>query len=80
MFEASPVAKGAARVRSWIKSGGLTNAAIAAQSGVDEKIIRLLRMDKGNPTVGTLTKIEAVVPPDWMPTSAAKRPPRRKAA
>lgn len=78
MSEAPEFAKAADRVRSWIKNSGLSNAALAAQSGVDEKIIRLLKADKGNPTLETLTKLAVAMPANWQ--DGETPPKKRKAA
>lgn len=67
MPEVTEVAKTVGRLRSWIDKGGLSVAAIAEQSGVDEKIIRFIKDGKGNPTVKTLMKLEEVLPKDWQP-------------
>lgn len=65
MSEVPEVAKTVSRVRSWIENSGLSVAAIAEQSGVDEKIIRFVKQGKGNPTVKTLQNLETIIPADW---------------
>lgn len=67
MPEAPEVAQIVSRLRAFIDKGGLSVADIADRSGVDEKIIRLIRKGDGNPTINTLEKLEKLVPGDWQP-------------
>jgi transcriptional regulator with XRE-family HTH domain len=65
MSDVPELAKSISRLRSWINESGLTNIAIAAQAGVDEKLVRLVKKGAGNPTVDTLSKLESLIPSDW---------------
>ncbi len=62
----------AARVRAWLASVETSRAKIAADAGVDEKTVRLAAVDGWNPTLETLSKLEAVIPSDFQPTKRRK--------
>jgi len=73
-----------ARVRAWLSANERpTWRTLADAAGVDEKTLRLSVGKSWNPTVNTLQKLEALIPPDWQPdqpTGAAVDGRRRKGA
>lgn len=56
-----------ARIRSWMIANNHTANAFATVAGVSEGAIRDIH-DKGwRPSLATLRKLEAVIPPGWQP-------------
>lgn len=66
-----PVSQSVARLRAWLTANREDRPRIAAEAGVDEKTLRLAEADGWNPTIKTVEKLEAVMPPDWQPEPAA---------
>jgi len=77
------VSHAVARVRAWLSANGRDKRrSLAEAAGVDEKTLRLAVSKSWNPTVNTLRKLEALIPPNW-PSDQVKRKdakPAREAA
>ena len=53
------------RLRDFLAQSDATNAALAAEVGVDEKVIRQARQPDWNPRAETLRRMERLIPADW---------------
>lgn len=84
MSSAISSASAVARVRAWRQAIGWAPYRFATEAGVAEASLRGIDSDEWNPTVRTLERLEAVIPPDWrigdpVPETAPK-PSKARAA
>jgi len=56
-----------ARIRSWMKANEFSVNAFAMVAGVSEGTIRDIHDDAWRPSLATMRKLEAVIPPGWQP-------------
>lgn len=58
------------RIRSFVRAMDWSRSRLAAEAGLNESTIRLLDDERWNPTVETLRKLEAIIPPTFEPSAS----------
>ena len=56
-----------ARIRAYLKVGGVAKSRLAVLAGVPEGCVRNVYAEEWNPTIETLRKLEAAIPVDFDP-------------
>ena len=59
------------RILAYRTAQRMTRAGMAVAAGLHRDALRQMDNPNWNPTAETLRKLEAVIPPDWMPPAAA---------
>ena len=80
METAASSASAVARIRAWRIANKIPPSRFAASAGVAEATLRRMDDADWNPTIGTLQKLEALIPRDWRAGDPLPAPKKRKAA
>ena len=59
------------RIRSYARAATISPTALARMADLSDRSTRDMHRDGWSPSSTTIRKLEAVIPPDWMPPAAA---------
>ncbi len=69
-----------ARIRAYARHRGWKKSRLASEAGMQDTTLRDFDKEGWNPTADTLRRLEAIVPPDFMPAGAPSAAPRQESA